>query len=106
MAVSQVTIPSAALTASGATTTRFGYTGLRGGGYVVTSLTTAASFTFQVAPTAGGTLGDLKDANNVAISQSVTAGAAYEIPTQAFGFAEVAIVCNAGSAVVEVTLKG
>jgi len=98
-------IESVAVTASAGTTQRLGFGGARGGGFVVTSLSTAASVTYLVTHKSGGTLGDLKDANNVAITQSLTAGDAYEIPTQAFGFAEVALLANAGTAVVEFCTK-
>jgi len=104
--IPQIDIPTKTLTASGATTTRFSYKGARGGGFRVVSLATAVSVTFQVANTLGGTLGDLKDSNNAAISQTLTAGDSYEIPTQAFAFAEIALVCNAGTAVVDVCFKG
>ena len=99
------TIESVAVTASGSTTQRLSYAGARGGGFVVTSLSTAASVTYLVSPKRGGTLADLKDSNNAVITQALTAGDAYQIPTEAFGFAEIALLANAGTAVVEFCAK-
>ena len=101
----QTNFASVAATNDSATTQRLGYTGARGGGFVVTSLSTAASVSFLVTAANGGTLADLKDNNNQTISINLTAGDAYEIPPEAFGFAEVAFLCNAGSAVLEVSVK-
>lgn len=104
-AIRQFPVTSVAVTSDATTTQMISYKGARGGGFLVTSLTTAASVTLVVAIEQGGTAGDLKDSDNVAISYTLTAGDCYEIPTEAFAFAEVGFLANAGSAVFEVCLK-
>jgi hypothetical protein len=105
MAIRNMNVDSVAVTNDATTTQRIGFTGARGGGYIVTSLTTAVSVTYLVSHTLGGTMGDLRDSANAVITQTLTAGDAYEIPTEAFAFAEVAFLADAGSAVLEVVFK-
>lgn len=86
-----------------------------GGGFIVTSLTGAASINYFVAAgtctdsTTGtlsaGTFGALHDSTDAAVTQNLTSGDAYSFPDGCFPFPFVQLRTNAGTAVIQLVKK-
>lgn len=95
------------LATSGASPSRIGYQGLAGGLLFVDTLTGGATYTitWYVAFTPGGTLIPAADTSGNALTTTVTAGKAYEIPGSLYGAIEICPVLNNGSGTARASLK-
>jgi hypothetical protein len=82
-------------------------------GFVVKSVSGAATFTFYVARAtldskgnaSPGTYGQIMDSTNTAVSQTITNGKGYTFPEQCFPFAFIKIYTDAGTATIEPSKK-
>jgi hypothetical protein len=96
---------SLALTASLNTTPLVDFSAAAGGTIFVPAASPITTLTYYAAPDNGGTFLPLNDAAGVAVTQTVAAGKAYDMPAACFGAAALKIVVNSAGAVL-VSLKG
>lgn len=93
------------ITNSASTTGEIDFSGAAGGIVFVPSGSELTSLTYHAAPALGGTYLPLSDAAGEAVTQTVEAGKAYDLPAACYGAAALKIVGNtAGN--VDVSLKG
>lgn len=62
--------------------------------------TSVTSVAFYGALERGGTFYEIKDSSNTAVTRTVTAGDAYALPDECFGFAAIKLVPNTDSTVL------
>ena len=95
------------LAVSGGSPSRISYRGVAGGLLFVDTLTGGATYTitWYAAFTEGGTLVPAADTSGNALTTTVTAGKAYEIPGSLYGAVQIAPVLNNGSGAARATLK-
>lgn len=96
---------SISLTASSSTTGRINMQRYAGGGVIVTALATGVTINWYVSMSATGTAYVLKE-SNTAKTDTIALNDALPIPDAAFGFPYVVPVLNAGTATLQVAVKG
>ena len=89
------------------TPTKITYTGFAGGLLFVDTLTGGSTYTitWYAAFTEGGSLVPVADTSGKALTTTVTAGKAYEIPGSLYGATQIAPILNSGSGTARATLK-
>lgn len=87
------------------TPARIPYRGVAGGLLFLDTLVTGTTITWYVAYTEGDTLVPAADTSGNALTTTVSAGKAYEIPGSLYGAAQISPVLNSGSGTARATLK-
>lgn len=88
------------------TALRIPYGNAAGGIVFVTAKdATATTLTWYVSDVSGGTLYPASDSSGNALTLTIAAGKAYEIPGALYGAVEIIPVTNAATATLSVTLK-
>ena len=95
------------LATTAGTLPRIGYRAAAGGLLFVDTLTGGATYTitWYVAFTPGGTLVPAADTSGNALTTTVSAGKAYEIPGALYGAEEISPVLNNGTGTARASLK-
>jgi hypothetical protein len=99
---------SVSLTTSEATSTEVVFAYTSGGTIFIPTGSAITSLTYYASPTSraeGGTYLPLSDADGAAVTQTVTGGRAYDMPSALFGCRYIKIVVNAAGTVA-VCVKG
>jgi hypothetical protein len=94
-----------ALTTSAATTPETDFLGVAGGTVYIPTGSTITTLTYHAAPQPGGTFLALQDSSGAAVTQTVAAEKAYDMPAAVFGVGALKIVANAAGSVF-LSLKG
>ena len=99
-------IPATTANVAGVSPARISYGGAAGGVVFVTAKDAGATtLTWYAAFEPGGTLYPATDASGNALTVTIVAGKAYEIPGALYGAIEIAPVTNSATATIVVNLK-
>jgi len=101
----ETAVASLSLTTVLGTTPELAFQHAAGGTVFVPSGSSITSLTYYAATAIGGTYLPLNDASGSAVTQTVAAGKAYDLPAACFGCCALKIVANAAGS-VDVSLKG
>lgn len=93
------------LTAAAGTTPEIDWSGAAAGTIFIPTGSTITTLTYHAAPKKGGTYLPIQTAAGVAVTQTVAADKAYDMPASLVGCGAIKIVANAAGA-VGISIKG
>ena len=96
---------SISLTTSEATTPEIVFANAAGAAVFIPTGSSITTLTYYAAPAYGGTYLPLHDSTGAAVTQTVAAAKAYDVPAACFGCGALRIKANAAGS-VELSLKG